>query len=371
MLDVAELMLVGGSTLTPDGWTEQSVVIADGKVVDSLPNPACPVLDVGGLSLVPGFIDLQINGGWGLDLQDRPEDVWLLAAKLPSIGVTSFLPTLTTDGFATIERAVAALADGPPDGWRGADPIGWHLEGPWLAPAKAGAHDAAAMRPPPSVGASLPFTSQDVRLVTVAPELTGATDLISRLVGEGMTVSLGHTAADLPQARAGVDAGATMGTHLFNAMDGLHHRRPGLAAAMLLDDMHVGLIADGHHVLPEMVDMAWRLAGERIVLVSDAVASLGQIADPVSKLPDGTLAGAVVGLDQAVRNLMTFAGADLAQACRAASAAPARAIGLDDRGRLWSGMRADIVALDPQHRVVFAMIGGEIVSRHQGLGGTS
>ncbi len=356
-------MLAGGRTLTPDGWTEQPLAISDGIIVEAGQETRWPVLDISGLSVVPGFVDLQINGGWGLDLQERPEDVWLLATKLPSLGVTSFLPTLTTDGFVNIDRAVGALVEGPPKGWLGADPIGWHLEGPWLSPLKAGAHDASVMGLPPLPSAALPFTAETIRLVTLAPELPGATDLIARLVGEGMTVSLGHSAADLQQARAGADAGATMGTHLFNAMDGLHHRQPGLAAAMLLDDLFVGLIADGCHVVPDLVDMAWRLAGPRIVLVSDAVAALGQTPEPVATLPDGTLAGAVVGLDQAVRNLVSFTGATLAQACRAASGTPAAAIGLEDRGTLRPGTRADLVVLDRQHRVVFTMISGEVVYR--------
>lgn len=371
MLDVSELMLVGGSTLTADGWSGRPLAIADGKIVDSLPDPSSPILDVSGLSLVPGFIDLQINGGWAIDLQKQPEDLWLLASRLPTIGVTSFLPTLTTNGFVNIDRGMQTLSDGPPAGWSGAEPVGWHLEGPWLAAAKAGAHDVEAMKAPPAGSDPLPFTNECIRLVTLAPELPGAIDLISRLVAEGVTVSLGHTATDLAHARTAAEAGATMGTHLFNAMDGLHHRQPGLAAALLLDDMDVGLIADGQHVAPEMVDLAWRLAADRIVLVSDAVAELGRTTEPASRLSDGTLAGAVVGLDQAVRNLMNFSGADLAQACQAASAAPARAAGLDDRGGLQEGKRADIVALDDRHRVVLTMVSGDVVYRRQGLGETN
>lgn len=319
------------------------------------------VLDLTGLKLSPGMIELQINGGWGIDLQHEPGRLWELGARLPAVGVTAFLPTLTSNGAIGMDEALAALAAGPPQGWAGAEPLGWHFEGPWLSPVKAGAHDVGALTSIPAVLDARLSPEHGVRLVTLAPELSGARAAIAELVDRGVRVSLGHTAASAAEARDGFGAGATMGTHLFNAMDGLHHREPGLALPLLLDGHWVGLIADGHHVAPDLVDLAWRLARDRIVLVSDAVALLGMTGDEVARLDDGTLAGSVIGLDRCVRNLMRFAGVGLGRALTAATAHPCAVLGLDDRHSVAAGQRADLVALDAAGNVQMTMVGGQVV----------
>lgn len=272
-----------------------------------------------------GYLDLQINGGWGHHFSTDPSSIWEVGARLVEHGVTQFLPTLVSDGFPRLPEALAVLEAGPPTGWLGARPIGLHMEGPWLAPSRAGAHPRSALLPPdPS---DLGGVDQ-VRLVTLAPELDGAVEVIGELVERGVVVSLGHSDTTAADAALAFDAGATMGTHLFNAMSGLNHRSPGLAAALLLDPRaFFGIIADGHHVDPAMVRLAWQTAGPRLVLVSDAVALLGR-GDEVARLADGTLAGSTIGLDRCVRNLVAFAGATMAEAAAAASTAPRSVLGL-------------------------------------------
>lgn len=255
------------------------------------------------MPVVPGLVDLQCNGAFGIDLGAEPERLWELAALLPQAGVTAFLPTIVTTPPAVVERAQAALA-GRPSGFVGAEPVGLHLEGPMLA--LAGAHDPALLRS---------FDLDDltgVRLVTLAPELPGAPEVIARLRDAGVAVFAGHTRASDLSLVDGV-------THVFNAMAPLHHRDPGPAGVALADDrLWVSLIADGEHVDPTVVRLVERAAGDRLVLVSDSV------AEP--RLP---LNGGRVLLDQAVRNLVAWTGCSVERAHAAASTAPARAIGLE------------------------------------------
>ena len=273
------------------------------------------------MRVLDGYFDVQINGGWGHHFSNDPSSIWAVGERLLAHGVTQFLPTLISEGFERLDEALDVLAEGPPDGWVGAVPVGWHLEGPWLAPARAGAHARSALRPP--VLPDRLRRANGVVLVTLAPELPGAAGAITELVARGVTVSMGHSDVSFDEVGNAVDAGARMGTHLFNAMSGLHHREPGLAAALLeRPDLHVGLIADGEHVAPPMVRLAWRLAGDRIVLVSDAVSLLGMSSQPAARRSDGTLMGATVGLDQCVRNVVSFGAADLDAAVAAASSVP-------------------------------------------------
>lgn len=274
-----------------------------------------------------GYLDLQINGGWGHHFSDDPSSIWEVGARLVEHGVTQFLPTLVSDGFDRLPEAIAILDAGPPDGWVGAAPMGLHVEGPWLAQTRAGAHRRSALRGP---DAALITDVSQVKLVTMAPELEGATEAIEHLTGRGVVVSLGHSDATASEATAALDAGATMGTHLFNAMSGLAHRAPGLAAVLLGDSRaRFGIIVDGHHVDPLMVRLAWLSARDRLVLVSDAVSRLGCSDDAVAALADGTLAGSTIGLDQCVRNLVAFTDATLVEAVAAASTGPRAVLGID------------------------------------------
>ncbi len=338
--------------------------------------PAGPItqLDASGLLVAPGLVDLQINGGHGHDLWTDPASMWDLATLLPRHGVTAFCPTIISGPPEVTEAAMAALAARPP-ALAGAEPIGLHFEGPFLAPERRGAHRAEHLAPIEPARTASWTRANGVRLVTLAPERPGAIELIARLVGEGVVVAAGHSEATTQEARAAADAGLSMVTHLFNAMAPLHHREPGLAGfALGSDDLAAGMIVDGIHVAPEVVTMALRAMGEdRLVLVTDAVAAMGlpagvhQLGDKTVhagpdgvRRQDGTLAGSDLSLDQAVRNLVAFTGCSPAEAIGCASTVPARVIGEADRGQLRVGALADVVLLDAELRVVATFCRGSL-----------
>ncbi len=363
-----------GRFLDPaDQWVYGDLTIDDGEVVrvtegadpeSLIAEPDDIVLDAEGRRVGPGFIDLQINGGWGIDLQREPQRLWELGERLASVGVTAFLPTLTTAGYDLVGDGLDALA-ARPTGYLGAEPLGWHLEGPWFGEARRGAHPLAKLQPIPATIPEWYSPEAGVRLVTLDPEQPGAAEATRTLVERGVIVSFGHTAATHATAAAAFGWGATMGTHLFNAMGGLHHRDPGMAATLLSarSDAAFGLIVDGEHVAPAMVDLAWRLAADRLVLVSDAVAPLGLTTDPVHRLDDGTIAGAVIGLDRSVVNLAAITGCSAGAAHQAASTRPAAVLGDSTRGELWPGMRADAVVLEDDGTVAATLIAGDVVYR--------
>jgi N-acetylglucosamine-6-phosphate deacetylase len=288
-------------------------------------------------------IDLQVNGAGGHDLTESPERLWDVADALARFGATAFLPTLVSPSWSVVDRARAALAGGPPPGFDGATPLGWHVEGPFLNPARAGAHDPGSLVAP-SIGPVADWSpATGVRMVTLAPELPGALAVVEALVGNGVVVSAGHSAATWDQARAGFDAGVRGVTHLFNAMAPLDHREPGIAGAALADErVTVWLIPDGLHVHPGLVGLVRRTVGaDRLAVVTDAIAALGMppgrhslagrlvdCDETSARLPDGTLAGSVIGLDAAVRNLAAFAGCSPDEARLAATVVPARLLGL-------------------------------------------
>jgi N-acetylglucosamine-6-phosphate deacetylase len=339
---------------------------------------AAVTLDEGpadGPFIAPGFVDVHVHGWGGHDAMGDPAALDGMARALARRGVTSFLPTAVTapleELVAFADRVRAWLPTAPADG---AEPLGFNLEGPFLAPSRRGAHDQAHLRVPASAPPdTLERLVDGLRLVTVAPELDGATDLIRWLAARGVVASIGHSAATLEEAHAGYTAGGRSTTHLFNAMTGLDHRAPGLALAALLDDTaYVELIADGIHVHRAM----WRLIErmkptDRLLLVSDAIALAGTgdgrgrigslevevVGDRVTLAGTSTLAGSVIALDTAVRN-MVAAGVPLPAAVAAASRNPLALIGITDRGRIAVGQRADLVELDADLTVLRVMRGG-------------
>ena len=362
---MAELRITGAAVLAPEGWRSGDLVCRDGVVVDPA-TPATPdevVVDATGLCLAPGFVDLQCNGGLGLDLTAAPDRLWELGAALPRWGVTAWLPTIVTAPEGAIDAALDVLAGGPPPSWAGAVPLGLHLEGPFLSPAAKGAHRAEWLRPPTLAAITGWSREAGVAVVTLAPDLPGALEVLTALVERGVVVSLGHTPVDVAGATAAVDRGARWVTHLWNAMAPLHHREPGLAGVALTDPrVRVGLIADGFHVHPTAVALAQRALGERLVLVTDAVAALGRTSEPAGvRLADGTLAGSDLPMDRAVRNLRDFSGCADGVALRAATAAPAAVLGDPARGHLGPGARADLVLLTPGLEVLATWVAGELV----------
>jgi N-acetylglucosamine-6-phosphate deacetylase len=305
---------------------------------------------------VPGFVDLQVNGYAGVDFSTASEDEWRVAREaLLRDGVTAFQPTFVT---APLEDMRAALARTPTDD-HGARIIGGHLEGPFLSPLRPGAHDPAALLSPDLAALEDLLAAESVSQVTLAPELPGALELVDALVARGVTVSCGHTEADDAAARLAFDRGATAVTHLFNAMRRPEARDPGIAyAALGRDDVFITLIIDGHHLADDTVRMAWRAAGERVVLISDAVAAaaapdgdytLGgtvpiHSAGGVVRTDAGSLAGSTLSMLAAVRNSHTL-GIPLAAALAAATEAPARMARRPDLGHVTPGDRADLLVL--------------------------
>lgn len=359
---------------------ENSAVLIRGGQIESVapvaylpPPPEAEILEATGLILVPGFIDLQLNGGFGRDFTHEPAAIWEVAAKLPRYGVTAFLPTIITAPARQVQAAQAIMDAGPPAGFQGALPLGLHLEGPFLSREKKGAHNPAYLRPP-SLAATADWSpDRGVRLVTLAPERPGAPAVITALAERAVVVSAGHSMADYAAAQAGIEAGIRYGTHLFNAMPALDHRQPGLVGALLDDErVTLGLIADGVHVAPALVRLLWRAGGGRLNLVTDAMAALGMadgryllgdqavtVAGGQARLADGTLAGSVLSLDAALRNLIAFTGCSLADALPAVTSRPAALLGLGDRkGQIAPGFDADLVLLTAGLEPKVTVVGG-------------
>jgi N-acetylglucosamine-6-phosphate deacetylase len=308
--------------------------------------------------LAPGFIDLQVNGIGLVDVVSATGEDWdELDAQLLAHGVTAWCPTLVTaplDRFAApLERIAAAAARS--DGVVRPLIAGAHLEGPFLGGA-AGAHPRHLIVPP-----DLDWLQQlppIVRMVTLAPEAPRAVEAIRLLSDRGLLVSLGHSTASFEQAVAAIDAGARLATHCFNGMGPFHHREPGLVGAALTDDrISVSLIADLIHVHPAAVALVFKAkTAARVALVTDAVAWEGGGDAP--RLTDGTLMGATVMADAAVRNAVQQCRVPLVDAIRAAATTPADLLGLSDRGRIEPGARADLVALRPNLTVECTWVGG-------------
>jgi N-acetylglucosamine-6-phosphate deacetylase len=328
----------------------------------------------------PGFVDVHVHGWGGHDAMGDPAALDGMARALLRHGVTAFLPTAMTSSLSVLrdwaDRVRGWLPVAPADG---AEPLGLNLEGPFLSRARRGAHNPSFLRDPADVEWSdIEPLVDGLRVMTVAPEIPGGLELIERLTSLGVRVSIGHSNADLAGARAGYDAGGVSTTHLFNGMSGVDHRAPGVAvAALTRDDAWVELIADGHHVDPALWSVVARTKPtDRLILISDALPPAGmgdgratmsgleiEVRDGRCTLADGsgTLAGSVIALDTAVRNLVRSGAASLPAAVAAASRNPLAMLGVTDRGRLAVGQLADIVELDADLAVVSTVRAGRRV----------
>ncbi len=341
----------------------------DGVLVE--PSTADVALDAAGLTVVPGFIDLQVNGAFGSDFTADPDSIWTAAARLPETGVTAFLPTLITAPDGSVQAAQEALRHRP-DVFLGAEPLGLHLEGPMISYEKRGAHPAQYLAASASAHDWDPESG--VAVVTLAPELPGALDAVGTLTDRGVVVSLGHSNATSAEAEAGAAAGATFGTHLFNAMSLPTRSEPGLAGFLLTDRrMFFGVINDDVHLHRRLVQLMWAAAGDRMVLITDAIAAMGigngsyrlgnldvTVDGMVASRADGGLAGSVLRLDQAVRNLVEIAECTIEEAIATVTTHPAALMHLSDRGSLHVGCRADVTLLDGGANVVATIVAGQI-----------
>jgi N-acetylglucosamine-6-phosphate deacetylase len=345
------------------------------------PPPGAPDVELGSGVLLPGLVDLQVNGYFGVELMAADPDGWAaVAAGLPATGCTAFLPTYVTAPLGRLAgalRAAAGFAGRLPAG--GARVLGVHLEGPFIAPTRRGAHNPDWIVPATAAAVDELLAAGDglLRLVTLAPEIDGGLAATRQLATAGVLVSVGHSDATAAQVRAAVDAGARMVTHLYDAQRPLHHREPGVVGQALADPrLTSGLIADLHHVSAVACAIAFAAAPGRICLVTDAAACAGRPpgeyllgAEPIVLPPgdgapprraDGTLAGSALRMDVAVANMVST-GADLAAVVAAASRIPADLIGRPDLGRLAPGAAADLVWLDDDLRTAATWIEGERV----------
>lgn len=373
--------LTNAAVLTPNGFESgKTVIIKAGRIWRicndaDRPLSVSKVRNLNGMRLVPGFIDVQVNGGGGVLFNDSPsvEGIKAIGAAHRDFGTTGFLPTLISDDLAVMEKAIEAVDAAILQGVPGV--MGIHLEGPFLNEARKGVHDASKFS---EIGAAeielLCSLKHGKTLVTLAPELT-TSETIAKLTQRGVIVAAGHTQASYEQTLTALEAGLTGFTHLFNAMTPLASRKPGIIAAALQDNRAwCGIIADGHHVHPAMLRLAIRAkTADQIFLVTDAMPSVGarhkpfslgeeqiDVADGRCVTASGTLAGSDLDMISAVKNTVDLLGLPLERAVQMASRIPARFLGLsEDVGEIKEGQRANIVALNKTLDVVDSWINGE------------
>lgn len=348
-----------GGPLTLETRGERVAAVVPGAATLAAGSEADTVALPDGWLLAPGFVDVHCHGGGGASFSDDAHGIRQALATHRSAGTTSSMASTVTESVEDLCVRARTLAPFVASG----EVLGLHLEGPWLSPDHRGAHDPALLQSPEvaafeRVGAAAPGV---VRMVTLAPELPGGPALVAHLVERGVVAAVGHTDATHEQAAAAFDAGASAATHLFNAMRPIHHREPGpVTAALERDDVWIELIADGVHLAPSILAGAMRIAGERAVLVTDAMAAAGQpdgdyrlgslavrVTGGVARLADGgSIAGSTLTMAAAVRHAIEVAGVDAEAVLRAATSAPAAMVGADGIGTLTVDAWADVVVLD-------------------------
>jgi N-acetylglucosamine-6-phosphate deacetylase len=383
------IVLTAASLLTPiDQIDHPLVLIEDDRIVQvssqrshEIPEGARH-LDYPDGIIGPGFIDLHNHGGGGHDVMESdPAALLAIESLLASHGVTGYLPTTITAPLGKTLEALQRLADAiekaPSTGHKRARPLGIHIEGPFLSHVRRGVHPPDNLLPPTleTFDKLWQASRGQLRLMTIAPELEGALAVIKEAVRRGVTVSIGHSDADLETARAAVDAGARHATHTFNAMRPFGHRDPGIIGEVLTDSrMTADIIADGIHIDPSVVKLFLQAKGpDGAVLITDSTAATG-MPDGHYKLggfefevtngrcvANGVLAGSVLTLDRALINIMQFAGWDLPKALRTATTNPARVAGLQDIGEIKAGGRADLVVLSPKGQVRTTILAGRVM----------
>ncbi len=382
------IALTAAALFTPLDRIEQPLLLVEDGIIVEVTSQArrevpghCRALDFGDGILAPGFIDIHIHGGGGRDVMEAGADALPLVERLLAAhGVSSYFPTTVTAPMDATLSALARLADTTEAAEKSsagelrARPLGIHLEGPFISHKRRGVHPPENLLTP-SVAAFDRFWQAargHIRVLTIAPELPGAIEVIAAAAGRGVCVSLGHSDADLNTARAGFAAGARHATHTFNAMRPLDHRDPGILGDVLTDArLSADIIADGIHLDPVIVELFLKAKGpDAAVLISDATAAtgmpdgryrLGSLEVEVKDgrcMAGGKLAGSVLTMDRAVRNVVQFARWDLQQAVRLATVNPARVAGVKKGGVLEAGARADLVVLSPSGEVRNTMVRG-------------
>ncbi|NBO64290.1 MAG: N-acetylglucosamine-6-phosphate deacetylase [Acidobacteria bacterium] len=382
------LAIVGGAVVTPTEVIRQGTVLCEGGRIVYLgagggvaPEPDSLILNAEQMVLMPGFIDTHFHGSGGDDVMANGADgIRRIAKSVLRFGTTGFLATTIAARRDELLSSISETLSASQQPSAGAAILGIHLEGPFINVSFKGAQPEWGIRDPnlEECRELLLAGSGLVKIMTLAPELPGGFELIKLLVESGVEPSLGHSTADYDTALAAIEAGATRATHLFNAMSGLHHRKPGLAAACLCEPgIQAEIICDGVHVDPRMIDLAWRTKGcDGLTLVTDATAAQGhgdgiytlgdfeiEVRGPLCTLRDqATIAGSVLTMNRAVANAIAFSGMSLVDAASMAASGPARVCGVGDRkGCIAVGMDADFALLNQDFSVASTIIDGRIV----------
>lgn len=386
MKPVNRAIISGTQILSEQTWQQDyALVVEEDKIRAVIPSsmvhhhlPA-KRYEFDGAYLLPGFIDIHVHGAGGHDVMDaRLESFEVISHKLAAEGVTGYLATTMTAEQSQLE-AVFSLIPQAMQAKHDAKLLGVHLEGPFISPEKAGAQMARYVRKPDVAlfQAWQALSKNHIKLMTLAPELPQAIELIKAAIATGVVVSIGHTEASYAETRAAIAAGCSQATHLFNAMRGMHQRDPGAAGALLLSPMITAeLIADGIHVHPAMIELAWRLKQVNgLVLVTDAMRAKcmgdgryelgGQtvtVHNGRATLETGQLAGSTLRMPEAIKNIMQFTGCSLQQAISLASHNPARILGLlDYTGRIDMGLAADLVVMSKEGKILLTLCDGREV----------
>ncbi|MGJ3239033.1 MAG: N-acetylglucosamine-6-phosphate deacetylase [Anaerolineae bacterium] len=376
-------LLIHNATIYADAVFDGWILVRDGKIADigtgSTPQDIdAPRLDARGNALTAGWIDVHVHGAVGHDVMDAStEGLCAMARFFASKGVTAFAPTTLTSSHEKIMRALQAVQALPDKIDGGATVVGVHLEGPYLNVAKCGAQNPDHVRLCHPDEARHYLDSGVVRMISLAPEFPENHWLIEQCAQRGITASIAHTSATYQQAQQAIADGVHHSTHTFNAMTGLHHREPGVVGAVLTDDrVTCELIADNIHVHAGAMRLLWQVKGrERTILISDAMRATGmpdgpylledlavQVTDGRATLSDGTLAGSVLTLDVALRNMMQVTGASLQTVLPALTSNPAQALGIEaHKGQIAIGKDADFVLLDDALNIQQTIVMGRVV----------
>ena len=370
----------------PPPFVPLDLTIRGGRIAainEGITDPGQPTLDASGCTLLPGFIDLHVHGGAGHDTMDAtPTALAAMSAFFAQHGVTAFLPTTMTAPHVDIRCAVAAVGAATAQQRAGVRMLGVHVEGPYISPVYPGAQPASFIRPPDLAEFAELLGAGPVRMITLAPEVRGADELIAAAQAAGMIAVWGHTNATYEECVRAASLGISQATHTYNAMSPLHHRKPGaLGATLLLDTIYAQLIADNIHVHPGAMALLARCKGiERTVLITDAMRAAGlpdgnyelggqevTVQNGACRLADGTLAGSILTMDQALVNFLAATGLGLASAWPVTSRTPAHALGLaHEFGSLALGYHGDLVLLDADLAVVATVVGGQVVYLRDG-----
>jgi N-acetylglucosamine-6-phosphate deacetylase len=369
-------------------WPDGTILLGEGSIADVSPDDslvaeAHEVHDHAGSLILPGFVDLQVNGAFGVDVASESSRLPELSRALLSTGTTSYLPTVISSSEGLYEEALPAIGAAENSNGHGAEVLGVHLEGPFISAEKRGAHAAAHIAIPDTELLARLLDLGPVRMITLAPELEGAGRLTALAANRGVVVSAGHSDVAFEPAYDALDGHIAGVTHLFNAMSAMHHREPGLPGAAFAHPRAVcGLIADGLHVHPEMVGLAFRMLGpDRLCLVTDAIAATGvddgeyrlatrtvYVDGGVPKLGSGAIAGSVLTMREAFMNILAFTGCTIAEAARMTSTSPAKLVGEGRRkGRLAPGYDADVTVLTPDLSVETVWRGGKRAYSWEGV----